>query len=200
MRFSLSERRHLPALFLSHSKVAFPVTAYRYLSKFEKEGLVYDETAAHTLAEVRNGYYNPPFSLRGKYVLDIGACCGETAWYFIRCLGAEKVYCIESDSKRIAVLHENRRRSGLNFDIVGEPFKLEHLTLRHDYVKCDIEGQEVLLLDYLSHGHTLGPCVVEVHSTDIRIGFEGYGFHIIDTPHRFHEEQWIMNNFGSDRH
>lgn len=195
MKLRLSERKHVPALFLSNSKVAFPIWAYRYVSNIEHSNLLLDETATHALAEVRYGYYRPPFSLKGKTVLDLGACLGETAWYYLKILGANKVYAVECDSQRIPILQKNKERSGLNMEIIAEPFKLEHLALPHDFIKCDIEGQEDILLDYIKSGGVLKPCVLEVHGPERKSRFEANGFSTV--KNLMENELWIMSNFST---
>lgn len=195
LKLRLSERKHVPALFLDNSKVAFPIWAYGYVSKVEHSNLLLDEIATHALAEVRCGYSRPPFSLKGKTVLDLGACLGETAWYYLKILGASKVYAVECDSQRIPTLKENKERSGLNMEIIAEPFKLEHLALPHDFIKCDIEGHEDLLIDYMKAGGVLKPCVLEVHGAERKARFEANGFSIV--KNLMPNELWIMSNFST---
>jgi predicted RNA methylase len=143
----------------------------------EKTGLRLDSEATSCLIkDLPKGYYLPPFSLTDLTVLDIGACCGETAWYFLK-HGANKVVCIECDRARVKIIEENRRNLNLNIEIVPEPFKPEHLSIPHDFIKCDIEGGEVELLPY---ANILKPCVVEVHNRWIKEQFEQNGFHIMN--------------------
>jgi hypothetical protein len=104
--------------------------------------------------------YMPKFSLAGKTVLDVGAGCGETAWfYFSR--GASKVICIEPNKERAGLLKENAERNGWNAEIIVDSFKVEHLSIPHAFMKMDCEGgEEALLDDWVNH---LGPCRMELH-------------------------------------
>jgi predicted RNA methylase len=192
MELKLSQRRKVPVLTLNGSSYAFPVWKYRYLRAIETSKLHLDDSAISCLGELQRGFYKPPFSLRGKVVLDVGACCGETAWYFLR-LGANKVICVESDSVRIATLESNKRVAKLNIEVVAEPFRLEHLFLHYDFVKVDVEGQEVVLLDYLEQFGKLKPCVLEAHSSDLRRKFEAQGFRLVVA---FSDDLSIMSNFS----
>jgi ribosomal protein L11 methylase PrmA len=195
MRLGLSGRQHLPALFLNNSRVAYPLYAYGFLWRFEASQFVLTPYAENVLCELRCGFYKPPFSLKGKTVLDLGACCGESAWYFLKVLGAQKVYCVECDSQNIGILRHNRDISKLNFDVIPERFQIKHLKLPFDFLKCDIEGGEVLLADYLESNRLSVPCVLEVHSEALRERFEGLGFRVAKT---FVGPSWtcyLMDNF-----
>lgn len=77
MQLGLSKRKHLPSLFLDNSVVAFPLWAYSYVKRFEKSKLSLSPYAQNVLSELRCNLYKPPFSLKGKTILDLGACCGE---------------------------------------------------------------------------------------------------------------------------
>lgn len=48
-------------------------------------------------------YYLPPFPLYGKTILDVGAGCGETAFFYIL-YGAKKIIAIEPDVKALKCL------------------------------------------------------------------------------------------------
>lgn len=197
MQLGFSHRKGVPALFLNGSKVAFPLWAFKYLSQFEKSHFKLTPYAQNVLGEVRQGFYRPPFSLTGKTVLDLGACCGETAWYFLEVLGAKRVICVECDPANIRLLEENRRVSGLDFEIIAEPFNLHHLELSYDFVKCDVEGAEWLLAEFIERFGFVKPCVVEVHNEASKKRFGSLGFRVAKT---FVAPAWtcyIMNNFVS---
>ncbi len=193
MELKLSQRRHVPVLTLKGSGYAFPIWKYSYLHAIETSGLQLDETAISSLGELQRGFYKPPFSLERKVVLDVGACCGETAWYFLR-LGASKVICVESDPARVAALRRNKDIAKLNIEILAEPFKIEHLSLPYDFIKVDVEGHETVLLDYLEQSGKLKACVVEVHGSDLRRRFEAKGFKVANA---FSADLCIMSNFKS---
>ncbi len=116
-------------------------------------------------------YYLPTFSLSGKTVLDIGAGCGETAFFYLL-YGARKVVAIEPDRKALECLKENAKRNNWNVEIIPEAFKLEHLKIPHDFMKMDIEGHEITLLKT----PIIKPCIVEVHTNELARKFEEKGF------------------------
>ena len=183
----------MPCLFLDQSDVAFPIWSYRLVSFIEKSSLKLDKEGIWALAETREGYYDPPFSLKGKTVLDLGACCGETAWFYLK-LGADKVYCVECDPARISMLNENKKNLGLNLEIIPEPLNMNHLEkLSYDFVKCDVEGAETILLDFLRVNPSMKPCVLEVHGKQMKEKFEEAGFHVIKAMKA--SECWIMKNW-----
>lgn len=193
MRIGLSSRKHVPALFLDGNKTAFPLWKYRFVRAFEKSGMKLDEVGFNALSELQQGYYKPPFSLVGKTVLDIGACCGETAWYFIKVLGAKKVYCVECDKKRIDILNWNILVCNLNTEVYPQHFNLGHLALPVHFIKCDVEGAESLLLKYIDFGLKLVPCVLEAHGKQIRDEFLARGFRITKV---FSTNECIMVNWS----
>ena len=117
-------------------------------------------------------YYLPNSSLNEKTVLDVGAGCGETAFfYFLH--GAKKVIAIESSIKAVECLKENARTNGWNIEIIPHSFKLEHLKIPHDFMKMDIERGERELLKFPI---ITKPCVVEVHNNQLKRKFERRGF------------------------
>lgn len=195
MQLGLSKRKHLPALFLNNSSVAFPLWAYSYIKRFEKSKLSLSPYAQNVLSELRGNLYKPPFSLKGKTVLDLGACCGESAWYFLEVLGADKVFCVESDAFNIKLLRYNREVSKLNFEVIPEKFKIEHLQLPFDFLKCDIEGSESLLADCFEREPCGWPCVVEAHSEELRNRFEMLGFSVAKRFAGSNYVCFVMNNF-----
>ncbi len=67
----------------------------------------------------------------GKTVLDLGAGCGETAFFYLN-HGADHVICVESDPE--AVVHL-RRNFGGDSRVTILPFHI-------DSVKMDVEGSE----------------------------------------------------------
>lgn len=106
--------------------------------------------------------YLPKFSLEGKTVLDIGAGCGETAFFYLLA-GAKKVICVEINAELIPFLAENKQR-GLNMEVVSKPFELSLLSENKiDFMKCDCEGCEKIFLQCSS----IPPCVMETHNSAI---------------------------------
>jgi len=102
--------------------------------------------------------------VRGKTVLDVGAGCGESAWFFFK-QGAKKVIAVGSDIKCIPFLKINRDANMWDMDVVCARFSLQHLSIPHDFVKIDVEGAELILLS--SSLKELGPCRVELHPSII---------------------------------
>jgi SAM-dependent methyltransferase len=103
-----------------------------------------------------------PISVKDRRVLDVGAGCGETAaFYFSR--GAKRVVAIEPNPQAFRLLEVNARANSWNLDAICDVFKLEHLSIPHDFIKIDCEGGESILLEY--SGGELGPCVIESHSS-----------------------------------
>lgn len=195
-----SRRKYLPVLNLNFSNYTFPFWDYNIVKTIERSKLKLNDAGIGAFHEVLKigKYYLPPFSLEGLVVLDLGACCGETAWYFLQ-HGARKVICIECEPERIAILEENKRNLKLNIEVIGEKFAPEHLSIRHDFIKCDIEGGEIDLLPFTS---TLKPCVLEVHGKYLVEEFGKRGFQIVQgtlTRARTNREetQCLMINYSS---
>ena len=120
-------------------------------------------------------YYVPPFDLRRATILDIGAGCGETAKFFLEQLGVERVICIENNPEALVYLEKNAESHSI--DVVPESFRNAHLfKYQHDFMKCDIEGYEAIILrdDVLEKYQV--PCVLEVHSSYLRDEFRDKGF------------------------
>ena len=67
----------------------------------------------------------------GKTVLDLGAGCGETAFFYLN-HGADHVICVESDPEAVAHLRRN---------FEGDS-RVTILPVHVDSVKIDIEGSE----------------------------------------------------------
>jgi hypothetical protein len=121
--------------------------------------------------------YLPNFSLEKKTVLDVGAGCGETAYFFLLS-GAQMVIAIEPDPTAAKLLRYNVNRNNWNVKIIADRFRLEHLRLPHDFMKMDGEGCELLLLDC---DVELKPCFIEAHSTDAALALTmKYPLSIVD--------------------
>jgi SAM-dependent methyltransferase len=117
-------------------------------------------------------YYLPPFSLKGKTVLDVGAGYGETAFFYLE-HGASKIICVEPDTKASSVLRENARSNNWDVEIVPKEFDLGILNEKFDFMKMDCEGCERQLLDI---DKLPCPSVIEVHTSYLaRMFMEKFG-------------------------
>lgn len=136
----------------------------------------------------KKSYLPNSFSLVGRSVLDIGAGCGETAFFYLT-HGAEKVICVEPDELAFSLLERNTRENGWNVVVIRSEFKPRILhDLSYDFVKMDCEGCESLLLDL----ETI-PCemVVEVHGSELMGEF-------LDRWPSL-EKEWTINLPGSSQ-
>lgn len=130
--------------------------------------------------EVWEKSYLPEFSLKGCTVLDVGAGCGETSFfYFLH--GIDKVVAIEPYVKAVECLRENVAVNKWNVEVIPENFKLEHLKIPHDFMKMDIDGSETELYN----SQINEPCVVEVHNNVTKTEFEKRGFTVLYSMEEF---------------
>jgi tRNA G37 N-methylase Trm5 len=143
-----------------------------YLVSHQADRLFLTGARAGTICEWKQWekYYLPEFSLEGKTVLDVGAGCGETAYfYFLH--GARRVIAVEIDPVQVELLKGNAEVNGWNgngrqLDIIPRAFEVEDLERQtFDFVKVDIEGGEadLLKLDKINF-----PLVLEAHGIETR--------------------------------
>lgn len=131
MRIGLSKRKHVPYWRVDNApKYPFMIWEKAYARAVEESNLLLDYNGLSVFKEMCEvgRLYLPPFSLRNKVVLDVGACCGETALLFLKS-GARKVICVERDLDRVRIIEANKRRLKMNIDVIPESFKVEHLAL-----------------------------------------------------------------------
>lgn len=143
-----------------------------YIVKHGKDSLFLTGARAGTICEWKQWekYYLPKFNLEGKTVLDVGAGCGETAYfYFLH--GVKRIIAIEIDPVEVELLKRNANSSDWNnqrrqLSIISRAFELEDLMReKFDFVKIDIEGGEadLLKLDEINF-----PLVLEAHGKELR--------------------------------
>lgn len=176
--FGLSKHKRLPCIKIN--EYAIWPWEYSEYKKIENLKLALTPIGIGVTKELlQSGYlYLPKFSLVNKTVLDIGACCGESASIFFKA-GAKKVVCIEPNADRVKYIEFNRSNLGWDLEIVPEKAKPEHiLKTNPDLIKCDIEGYEMDLIDYLPKY----PCILEVHNQWIHDRFAARGFNEITPP------------------
>ena len=207
VKVGLSRKRKVPILYILGGTY-LPHQALTLLWKRRAFKEIFTN-GEHTILEVKGGklkmplhyatlmlkewdiwekYYLPPFPLKGKTVLDVGAGCGETAlFYFLHKAG--KVLAVEPDIEAIKYLKENVRENQWNVEIFPEPFSLKHLNLDFDFMKIDGEGCEELLL---SMTHVGKPSVIEVHNNRLLSEFLKRGWMKI---HSLTNDVHIIRNF-----
>jgi hypothetical protein len=180
LKLGISKRKHIPVLYTNaDNQTSYPIWQYKQVKEIDKTGLLLDTIGKLVvLNELKTGTYTPPFSIENKTVLDIGASNGETAWFFLMKLKAKRVICVECDEQRLAYMQRNKRVLNLNIDIIAEPFKIEHLADEYDFIKCDVEGYEMILINYMNQGNKLKPCVVEAHTSWIMNQFKQKDFKV----------------------
>jgi len=120
--------------------------------------------------------YYLPINIKNKIVLDVGAGEGETARFFLQ-YGAKKVISIENNKQYLKNLLINALNHPKIEVIYGSflPFMINY---EFDFMKCDIEGYEEILLDYTE---LLKYSVIEVHGLQLATRFSYSGFRKIDT-------------------
>jgi len=169
IKFRLSRKRHIPVFYLKDSKILdrewYPYELLDFTRtliekrkwRVANDGIRLEQTKmqlvllpqyaslfAHEWGEWQRWY--APTSLEGKIVLDVGAGCGETAFFYFR-KGARKVICVEPDKAALECLEENTVRHSWNVEILPEAFRVEMLKeCKFDFMKMDGEGCEAELL------------------------------------------------------
>ena len=77
-------------------------------------------------------WYLPQKSIEGKTVLDVGAGCGETAFFYLN-HGAKHVICVEPPGEALQMLKKN----------FGGDSRVTVVESSVDMIKSDIEGAEL---------------------------------------------------------
>jgi len=176
MDIIFSADRHLRCVLKINGKPYYLLRSFFDRISLKRIGLELDTLCEEMFLLAKDSewteYYLPPFSLEGMTVLDIGAGCGETAWFFLR-HGAEKVIAIEKDVDRCKLMTRNKNRLGLNIEIIPREFNMCDLNRHHDFIKCDIEGYEMEMLPVATN---LKPCIMECHNRWVMEQFLRKGF------------------------
>jgi SAM-dependent methyltransferase len=134
-------------------------------------------------------YYLPPYSLKRKVILDVGAGSGETARFFVN-HGASRVYCCEISQEGLKGLNLNKAR-GKPITIIPEPFNLNMVEkIKPDFIKMDIEGYETPLLN--EDLSKMPDTVLEAHNCYVIDGFKERGFKVVK---RLSGDLAIMANY-----
>jgi hypothetical protein len=113
-----------------------------------------------------------PIDVSGLTIFDVGAGEGETALLYLA-HGAKKVVCVEANPSSFEKLVLNSKNH--NIVPVLKPFNVEMLNeFDFDFMKCDIEGYEEVLLDV----DLVKPAIIEVHGLQLRDKFAEKGYRI----------------------
>lgn len=109
-------------------------------------------------------------SFKGKIVLDLGADCGSTAYYFLHS-GARRVVAVEGNPQLASLLRKYSQRDGRVVPVelfIDDPAEIEGLIRRYspDLVKVDIEGSEKHLLG-VSNIVQVKEWLIEAHSNEL---------------------------------
>ena len=131
-------------------------------------------------------WYLPPWSLKGKTVLDVGAGCGETALFYYY-HGAKKVIAVEPQVSLTPLLKRNMDRNRWDMQVVEGRFQPSMLEWNFDFMKMDGEGCEDLLLK----AERIPPCAMEVHERTVLDSLTRR-FVLKVLPQK---ENWIVQNF-----
>ena len=150
----------------------------KIMSQLKKEKWHLSERRLGLFLDENWARYYLPIDVTGLTVLDIGAGEGETAKFFLD-HGAAKVICIEPDPGAVKVLEENALNHPGKIEVHAKFFELSDLSIKHGFMKMDIEGYEESLLGL---GELPAPSVVEIHGLQLRDRFRKQNYRIDDTP------------------
>jgi hypothetical protein len=148
--------------------------------KLKKERWVFSKSKVVLIANESASWerHYLPVSVKDKVVLDVGAGEGETARFFLD-HGAAKIICIEPEPIAAKTLEVNAFNHPGKIQIYPKFFELKDLSMKHDFMKMDIEGYEESLLG----GKKLAtPAVIEVHGLQLRDKFKKQNYRIDNTP------------------
>jgi hypothetical protein len=133
--------------------------------------------------------YKFPSSLKDKTILDIGAGCGETIFFFAL-KGCKNFVAVEPNPRCANLLQKNAKINSLNVRVYNDVFRKSHLKENFDFIKCDCEGGESILLEE----EISKPISLEVHGLDLIKKFREKHFKNVSTS-KANYPTCIMRNF-----
>lgn len=206
VRFGLSRKKHLPCIWVGE------ITNFSLLRLdvfFKFRGMKFSRKQDGNIEVSKNGFtftldpkyativvtefadwdthYCPPFSLKNRTVIDVGAGCGETIMYYAL-KGCRNFIAIEPNPCYADLLMKNSERNCLTVKVHNDIFRKEHLEEQFDFMKCDCEGGESILLQQ----EKCKPVSLEVHGDELRKKFMKRGFKIVKD---FGNGTCIMRNY-----
>lgn len=149
----------------------------RFLSELKKAKWQFSDRRLGLLFGEDWDKYYLPIDVSDLTILDVGAGEGETAKFFLD-RGAAKVICIEPEPTALKTLAKNALNHPGKLEVHAKFFELTDLSIKHDFMKMDIEGYEEILLDLLE---LPSPSVIEVHGLQLRDKFRKHKYRIDDT-------------------
>lgn len=121
-------------------------------------------------------HYLPPYSLKGKTVLDAGAGCGETSWFYFN-HGASKVIAVEPSPTAFSLLSLNSKNNNWNIELINSILTPEILFRQDiDFAKVDIERGEI---PFIPVANKFPPTIMETHDKYITQAYNEKGFHTV---------------------
>jgi hypothetical protein len=208
IKFGLSRQRHLPVIWVASITNFQPYRLdvflkYRGLTltkiddkhvSIGKNGLEFvmlQEHAYYIVSEFVDWErdYKFPSSLENKTILDIGAGCGETIFYFAL-KGCRNFIAVEPNSQAADLLRNNAKSNSLNVKVYNDIFRVSHLNEPFDFIKCDCEGGESILLNQ----KISKPIVLEAHGLELIKKFQERHFKIVRKT-TGNGRQCIMRNY-----
>jgi hypothetical protein len=206
VRFGLSRRKHLPCIWVGRICNFSPLRLDVF---FKLRGVKCTKTDKGNIKVSKNGFtftlapkyatvfvgefadwdrhYKPAFSLKGKTVIDVGAGCGETILYYAL-KGCRNFVAIEPNAECAALIKSNAESNGLKVKVYNDLFQKNHLAEQFDFMKCDCEGGEAILLE-----QEIGkPIALEVHGKQLMEKFAEKKFRLVRD---FGNNSCIMRNY-----
>jgi hypothetical protein len=209
VKFGLSRKKRLPCIWVAGMSNFRP---YRIDVFFKFRGYKLRRIDADHVAVSKNGVefiimqkyaalwanefadwgkdYKLPFPLTDKTVLDVGAGCGETILYFAS-KGCRNFIAVEPNKECVELLQKNAANNSLNVRIYHDVFRPSHLKEKFDFMKCDCEGGEAILLEQ----EIFKPIALEVHGVDLFKKFRERHFKTIRKKDNSKEFLYTMRNY-----